>query len=72
MENYSPEIQALITTIVHLDCRIEAIVQLLGEKGIPLEPKEINAAAHKIHAIQGDVKRYQIGRRLKDPNFDVG
>jgi hypothetical protein len=72
MENYSLEIQALITSIVYLDCRMEAIVQLLGEKGISLEPKEIHAAAHKIHAIQGEVKRYQIARRIKDPNFDIG
>jgi hypothetical protein len=71
MENLSPEIQALMTTIVYLDCRMEAIVQLLGEKGIILDPKEVQVEAHKIHAIQGEVKRYQISRRIKDPNFDI-
>jgi deoxyadenosine/deoxycytidine kinase len=71
MENLSPEIQALISTIVYLDCRMEAVLQLLGERGITLEPKEVHAAAHKIHAIQGEVKRYQISRRIQDPNFDI-
>ena len=72
MENLSQEIQALITTIVYLDCRMEAILQLLAEKGILLEPKEVHAAAHKIHSIQGEVKRHQIACRIKDPNFDIG
>ena len=72
MENLSQEIQALITTIVYLDCRMEAILQLLGEKGVTLESNEVRAVAHKIHSIQGEVKRHQIACRIKDPNFDIG
>ena len=72
MESLSPDMQALITTIVYLDCKIEAILQLLGERGITLEPKEVNTATHQIHSVQGEVKRYQIACRIKDRNFDIG
>jgi hypothetical protein len=71
MDKLSPEINALITTIVYLDCRVDAVLQLLAEKNITLDSGEIDSATHKIHAVQGDVKRYQISRRIKDPNFDM-
>jgi len=72
MENLSPEVQALITTIIYLDCRVDAILQILGERGIKLEPKDVHAVTLKIHAVQGEIKRYQIAQRIKEPNFDIG
>ncbi|MGD1043919.1 MAG: hypothetical protein ABR936_01190 [Bacteroidota bacterium] len=72
MNKYSPEIEALITTIVYLNCRVEAIIRVLEDKGISLESKEIDSQTHRIHSIQGSVLRYQISCRMKDPNFDLG
>ena len=72
MDNYSPEIRALITTIVYLDCRVEAIMQILSESGVTLDPEEVHVTMHKIHSVQGDVKRQQIACRINDPNFDMG
>lgn len=72
MENLSTEMQALVTSIVYLDCKIEAILQLLGERGMTLEPKEVSSVTHQIHSVQGEVKRYQIACRIKDHNFDIG
>jgi hypothetical protein len=71
MEKMSPEIEAIITTIVYLDCRIDAILELLNEKNISLDPDDIHSALHKIHAVQGETKRHQIFDRMKDPNFDL-
>ena len=71
MEKASPEIEAIITTIIYLDCRVDAILQLLDEKNISLDPDEIHSAIHKIHAVQGDSKRHDIISRMKDPNFDM-
>lgn len=71
MDKLSPELEALITTVIYLDCRIKAIVNLLGEKGIILQNEEIEVAAHKIHAVERDVKRYEIFCRMKDENFDI-
>ncbi len=71
MEKISPEIDALITTIVYLNCRVEAIVRLLEEKGISLDSKEIDTQMRRINSIQGSVMRYQISCRIKDPNFDL-
>ena len=70
MNKFSPEIEALITTIIYLNCRMEAIIRLLEDKGISLESKEIDSKAHSIHSIQGSVMRYQISCRMKDANFD--
>jgi hypothetical protein len=70
MNKFSPEIEALITTIIYLDCRMEAIIRLLEDKGISLEQKQIDSMTHRIHSIQGSILRYQFSCRLKDPNFD--
>ena len=67
----SPEIEAIITTIIYLDCRVEAILQLLDERNISLDPDDIHSATHKIHAVQGESKRHDISCRMKDPNFDM-
>jgi hypothetical protein len=71
MDKLSPEMEALITTVIYLDCRIKAIVSLLIEKGITLQTEDIETATRKIHAIEGDVKRYEIFCRMKDGNFDI-
>jgi hypothetical protein len=71
MEKLSPELEALITTIIYLDCRLKAIVSILGEKGIALQNEEIDAAMHKIHATEGVVKRHEIFCRIKDEKFDL-
>jgi hypothetical protein len=71
MNKLSPEIEALITTIVYLNCRVEAILRLLEDKGILLESKEIDSQTRRIHSIQGSVMRYQISCRMRDQNFDI-
>jgi len=71
MDKLSPENEALITTIIYLECRFEAVLKLLDEKGITLEKEDIDAETHKIHAAEVDEKRYKIFCRIKDPNFDI-
>ncbi len=71
MEKLSPEIEALITTVIYLDCRLKAIVNLLSDKGIVLGNDEIEAETHKIHATEEVVKRYTLFCRIKDANFDM-
>ena len=71
MNKFTPEVEAIITTIIYMSCRMEAIVRLLDEKGISLDPKAIDAKAHSIHSIQGTVIRYQLSCRMRDPNFDI-
>ena len=70
MDKFSPEIEGLITTVIYLDCRLNAILSLLEDKGILLQPKDIDSRTHRIHAIQGSVMRHQISCRIRDPNFD--
>jgi deoxyadenosine/deoxycytidine kinase len=71
MNKLSPEIEALITTIVYLNCRVEAILRLLEDRGISLESKEVDSKARSIHSMQGSIMRYQISCRMKDQNFDI-
>jgi hypothetical protein len=71
MNKFSPEIEALMTTIVLLSCRVEAILRLLEDNGISLDTKVVDSETHKIHSIQGSVIRYQISCRMKNPNFDI-
>ena len=71
MNKLSPEIEALITTIVYLNCRVEAIIRLLEDKGVSLDSKDIDSQMRRIHSIQGSVMRYQISCRIKDQNFDL-
>jgi hypothetical protein len=71
MNKFSPEVEALMTTIVFLSCRVEAILRLLEDRGISIDSKMVDSEAHKLHSIQGSVIRYQISCRMKDPNFDI-
>lgn len=71
MNKFSPEVEALMTTVVFLTCRVEAILRLLEDKGIKLESKAVDAEAHRIHSVQGSFLRYQISCRMKNPNFDI-
>jgi hypothetical protein len=52
MSKFSPEIEAIITTIIYLDCRMEAILRLLEDKGILLDSKELASRTHRINSIQ--------------------
>lgn len=72
MDKLSLEIEALITTIIYMECKMDAILQLLEEKGIALDPDEIHSTTHNIHTVQGEVKRHKILCRIKDPDFDIG
>lgn len=72
MEKLSLEIEALITTIIYLECKMDAMLQLLEKKGIALDPDEIHSTIHNIHTVQGEVKRHKILSRIKDPDFDIG
>jgi hypothetical protein len=71
MNKFSPEIEAIITTIIYLDCRLEAITRILEDRGISIDSKEVASRAHRINTIQGSVLRYQLSCRMKDPNFDI-
>jgi hypothetical protein len=71
MNKLSPEIEAIITTIIYLECRMEAIIRTLADRGISLDSKEIESRTHRINSIQGSVLRYQLSCRMKDPNFDL-
>jgi hypothetical protein len=71
MNKLSPEIEALITTIVYLNCRVEALIRILEDKGVSLDSKDIDSQMRRIHSIQGSVMRYQISCRIKDQNFDL-
>jgi hypothetical protein len=71
MEKLSPEMEALITSLIYLDCRLKAIVNLLGDRGISLPNEVIDAATHKLHAEEGEVKRYELFCRIKDDKFDI-
>ncbi len=71
MDKITPEIEALITSIVFLNCKVEAILRLLDDKGISIDTKVVDSETHRIHAIQGSVIRYQISCRMKDRDFDI-
>jgi hypothetical protein len=71
MQKLSPELEALMTTVIYLDCRLQAVLGLLADKGIVITNEVIDSEAHKIHAAEGDLKRYEIFCRIKDGNFDI-
>ena len=50
---------------------MEAMLDMLAEKGITLDSKAINSKTRRIHSIQGSVLRYQITCRMRDPDFDL-
>jgi hypothetical protein len=70
MPQVTPEFEGLLQLIVFLECKIDAITELLHEKGISLSTEEIESKTHKIHAVQGHPKKYRIMSMMKDGKFD--
>jgi hypothetical protein len=70
MPQLTPEFEEMLRLIVFLDCKIEAVTDLLRERGISLSTEEIESKTHKIHAVQCDPKRYRILSMMKDGKFD--
>jgi hypothetical protein len=70
MSPLTPEFEGLLQLIVYLECKIDAVTELLHDKGISLSSNEIDSMAHRIHAIQSYPKRYRIISMMKDGKFD--
>jgi len=71
MPQLTPESEELLRLIVFLECKIDAIVEILRERGIPFSTEEIESMSHKIHAVQGVSKRYRIMSMMKNGKFDI-
>ena len=71
MSQLSPEIEGLIQLIIHLECKIDAVTELLREKGISLSSEEIVGKTLRIHAVQGYPKRYRIVNMMKTKDFNL-
>jgi len=70
MSQLTPEFEGLLQLIVYLECKIDAVTELLNERGISLSANEIESKTHRIHAVQGYPKRYRIISMMKDGKFD--
>jgi hypothetical protein len=70
MPQLTPEFEGLLQLIVYLECKIDAVTELLHDKGISLSANEIDSKTHRIHAVQGYPKRYRIISMMKDGKFD--
>jgi DNA-binding transcriptional regulator LsrR (DeoR family) len=70
MPQFTPEFEGLLQLIVYLECKIDAVTELLQERGISLSTEEIVSKTHRIHAVQGYPKRYRIMSMMKDGKFD--
>jgi deoxyadenosine/deoxycytidine kinase len=70
MSQLTPEFEGLLQLIVYLECKIDAVTELLHDRGISLPANEIESMTHKIHAVQGYPKRYRIVNMMKNNKFD--
>jgi deoxyadenosine/deoxycytidine kinase len=70
MSQLTPEFEGLLQLIVYLECKIDAVTEILNERGISLSTNEIDSKAHKIHAVQGYPKRYRIVNMMRNNKFD--
>jgi deoxyadenosine/deoxycytidine kinase len=70
MSQLTPEFEGLLQLIIFLECKIDAVTELLNERGVSLSANEIENKTHRIHAVQGYPKRYRIISMLKDGKFD--
>jgi DNA-binding transcriptional regulator LsrR (DeoR family) len=70
MSQLTSEFEGLLQLIVYLECKIDAVTDILNERGISLPTNEINSKTHRIHAVQGYPKRYRIISMMKDGKFD--
>ena len=70
MSQLTPEFEGLLQLIVYLECKIDAVTDLLHDRGISISANEIDSKTHKIHAVQGYPKRYRIVNMMKNNKFD--
>ena len=70
MAQLTPEVEAFISSIIYLDCKMDAILKVLLDMGITLSVDDIASETHRIHAIQSVVKRHIIMNRMRDSKFD--
>jgi DNA-binding transcriptional regulator LsrR (DeoR family) len=70
MPKLTPEFEGLLQLIVYLECKVDAVTEILRERGISLSTEEIDSKTHRIHAVQGYPKRYRIISMMKDGKFD--
>jgi hypothetical protein len=71
MPQPTPEFEGLLQLIVFLECKIDAVIELLHDKGVKLTIEEIESRTHKIHAVQRYSKKFRIKSLMKDGKFDV-
>ncbi len=71
MEKMTPEFEALLTTIVYLDCKIDALLRILDERDISIAREDLDGLIRKIHSTNGEFKRHAVIERLKNPRFDL-
>lgn len=71
MSQLTPEFEGLVQLIVYLECKIDAVTELLHEKGISLSAEELDSKTLRIQAIQGYPKRYRIMNMMKNKNFNL-
>jgi hypothetical protein len=70
MSQTTPEFEGLLQLIVYLECKIDAITDILHDKGISITASEIDGKTHRIHAVQGYPKRYRIMNMMKNGKYD--
>jgi len=70
MSQLTPEFEGLLQLIVYLECKIDAVTDLLHDRGISISANEIDNKTHKIHSVQGYPKRYRIVNMMKNNKFD--
>lgn len=69
MAQLTPEGDNLLQLIVYLECKIDALLDILNEKGINLSAEEFESKTHRIHAIQSYPKRFRILNMMKSGKF---
>jgi hypothetical protein len=71
MAQLTPELEALVASIIYLDCKVEAIMKVLQEEGIKLKNEDVDIMTRKIHGTQYEVKRHSVMCRITDSKFDI-
>jgi len=71
MSQLTPEFEGLVQLIIYLECKIDAVTELLREKGVTLSSEEIDSKTLRIQAVQGYPKRYRIMNMMKNKNFNL-
>jgi hypothetical protein len=71
MSQIAPEFEGIVQLIVYLECKIDAVTELLREKGITLSSEELDSKTLRIQAVQGYPKRYRIMNMMKNKHYDL-